>query len=133
MYLKYEFVTVGNEQELWEAEEKLSRGYDFAYSPFLVGEQKLFRAFPDFVGSWGSKIFLLFKYVPEDVDGEYKEMLAAQDINAGLEYLGVVGLESALWEWKTCSDKSFSWVRSSENCCFLMAYLIEECITQINN
>jgi hypothetical protein len=34
-----------------------------------------------------------------------EEYVAVQDINSGLEYLGIMGWDSLLWEWKVCQEE----------------------------
>ena len=104
MHLKYEFVVITNEQCLRGVQARLQSEYEFAYSPFIPGEQKLFRDVPDLVGYDLPAKVLLFKYVPEDPDDDYRDSIAAQDIVSGLEYLGVMGWDTSLWEWQAFSS-----------------------------
>lgn len=107
MHLKYEFVVVTNESCLQDIRLMLREKYDFVYAPFLLGEQKLFRdSLPDVEGYYLPMKVLLFKYVADDED-DYFEHVAVQDINSGLEYLGIMGWDSIMiWEWRTCLEEA---------------------------
>lgn len=107
MHLKYEFVVVTHEFCLRDIRLMLREEYDFVYTPFIPGEQKLFRdSLPELEGYHLPLKALLFKYVADAEDG-YFEHVAAQDINSGLEYLGIMGWDTFLiWEWRTCEEEA---------------------------
>jgi hypothetical protein len=107
MYLKYKFVIVGDTAQLQEANKLLQEDFDFAYSPFIPGAQKLFKGSLNFtlIGHSTMRV-LLFKYVQEG-NSDCTEYNAACDINSGLEYFGIMEMDGKpIWEWNVCSEEN---------------------------
>ena len=101
MQLKYEFVNVTNDLARRGVLQLLQEDYDFAYSPWMPGKQRLFRTtFPAIAPDRLPLLMLLFKYVATGTDA--MEHTAVLDINAGIVHLDVMGWDSQLWEWKAC-------------------------------